>query len=369
MSTRNRDRRSVRGGIACVAGVAVLLAAAPLAAQQGAPEREHTVRRGDTLWDLARAYFSNPFLWPVIYDANRAVVSNPHRIYPAERLVIPGVTANGVAAGGLPGAAGMAPDAAWVQPEPTRFLRAPGGASARALDGLEETVRPLVRAAEYRSTPWLASGETVGVRARVARLVDPAGVSDRMPTMLQPRDRVYLEALAGPAPVAGDSLLIVRIGRAIGGHGQVVQPLGMLHVDSVPDGVPSATLVRQFGDARIGDVIVTPGAVPVLPTVHHGEAGDGAQRGVLLEFVTEHAMYGAADYGFIDLGRAQGVAVGDELSVYVPPPPADVRLPATAVATVRVIRVEGNSATVRVVGVNTTALAPGLPVRLVRRAS
>jgi hypothetical protein len=36
---------------------------------------------------------------------------------------------------------------------------------------------------------------------------------------------------------------------------------------------------------------------------------------------------------------------------------------------VRVIRVEGATATVRVLGVNTTVLAPGLPVRRVRMAS
>ncbi|HEX2167766.1 MAG TPA: hypothetical protein VHG09_11095, partial [Longimicrobiales bacterium] len=37
-------------------------------------QREHQVRRGDTLWELARAYLDNPFLWRLIYDANRDVV-------------------------------------------------------------------------------------------------------------------------------------------------------------------------------------------------------------------------------------------------------------------------------------------------------
>jgi nucleoid-associated protein YgaU len=81
----------------------VLLVAGPLAAQQPATppqpaagqQREHVVRRGDTLWDLARLYLSNPFLWPMIFEANRDVVENPHWIFPAERLIIPPVLHSG----------------------------------------------------------------------------------------------------------------------------------------------------------------------------------------------------------------------------------------------------------------------------------
>ena len=51
-------------------------------AQDTLASRTHVVRRGDTLWDLARAYLDNPFMWRLIYDANRDVVENPHWIYP-----------------------------------------------------------------------------------------------------------------------------------------------------------------------------------------------------------------------------------------------------------------------------------------------
>ena len=33
----------------------------------------HTVRKGDTLWDLARTYLSDPFAWPVIHRPGEGI--------------------------------------------------------------------------------------------------------------------------------------------------------------------------------------------------------------------------------------------------------------------------------------------------------
>lgn len=51
--------------------------------------RTHTVRKGDTLWAIAKRYYNNATLWPRLYDANRKIIRDPHWIYPGQRLIIP----------------------------------------------------------------------------------------------------------------------------------------------------------------------------------------------------------------------------------------------------------------------------------------
>ncbi|HEY7490947.1 MAG TPA: LysM peptidoglycan-binding domain-containing protein, partial [Candidatus Tectomicrobia bacterium] len=54
------------------------------------PER-YSVVRGDTLWSIAaqQTIYHNPFMWPLIYRANRVQIRDPDRIFPRQLLTIP----------------------------------------------------------------------------------------------------------------------------------------------------------------------------------------------------------------------------------------------------------------------------------------
>lgn len=51
-------------------------------------ERVHTVKNGDTLWDISGEYLNNPYLWPYIWVENR-YIKDPDLIYPGNTVKIP----------------------------------------------------------------------------------------------------------------------------------------------------------------------------------------------------------------------------------------------------------------------------------------
>ena len=49
----------------------------------------HTVVAGDNLSKIAKTYYDNPNKYPVIFEANQPMLSNPDKIYPGQLLRIP----------------------------------------------------------------------------------------------------------------------------------------------------------------------------------------------------------------------------------------------------------------------------------------
>ncbi|MBV8202528.1 MAG: LysM peptidoglycan-binding domain-containing protein [Acidobacteria bacterium] len=46
----------------------------------------YTIVRGDTLWDLAKRFYGNPYLWPQLWEKNQYIL-DAHWIYPGDPLV------------------------------------------------------------------------------------------------------------------------------------------------------------------------------------------------------------------------------------------------------------------------------------------
>lgn len=54
------------------------------------PEAQfHTVESGDTLGKIAKTYYGNAMKYPVIFEANKPMLTDPDKIYPGQVLRIP----------------------------------------------------------------------------------------------------------------------------------------------------------------------------------------------------------------------------------------------------------------------------------------
>ena len=49
----------------------------------------HLVEKGDTLSKIAKQYYGDARLYPQIFEANRNILSDPDKIYPGQKLLIP----------------------------------------------------------------------------------------------------------------------------------------------------------------------------------------------------------------------------------------------------------------------------------------
>ena len=49
----------------------------------------HTVQSGDTLGKIAKTYYGNAMKYPVIFEANKPMLTDPDKIYPGQVLRIP----------------------------------------------------------------------------------------------------------------------------------------------------------------------------------------------------------------------------------------------------------------------------------------
>ncbi|MEE9406565.1 MAG: peptidoglycan-binding protein LysM [Polaribacter sp.] len=57
--------------------------------EEAAMAQFHTVASGDTLGKIAKEFYGNAMKYPVIFEANKPMLSHPDKIYPGQVLRIP----------------------------------------------------------------------------------------------------------------------------------------------------------------------------------------------------------------------------------------------------------------------------------------
>jgi hypothetical protein len=355
-------------------------------AQEPLPQT-HTVRKGDTLWDLAQLYLKDPFLWPGIYRLNTDVVEDPHWIYPGEILrIAPDATVAAVPTMDTPvppapldttpiGATEDSSETLARGPQQPSSAEAPAEEWAPLFDSqrarsvaeilkayTDQPYRPL-RQSEFYSSGFLTENQ----RLPYGKVLGPVTPSQIRATSSRanalPYSTVALSAPRGATYEVGDTLLVVQIGKEIEPYGEAVVPTGLAQITESVDGHYLANVVAVYGAIRHGQQVLpvesfTQGsgsrAVPIA---------DGV-RGALLGGLGRQDLKEPQMVVFIDKGREHGVAPGDLFEARRRPARlADGTLRVNELmATLQIVHARDRTATAIVLSVVSPDIPPGTDV-------
>jgi hypothetical protein len=329
----------------------------------------HVVKKGDTLWDLARLYLSDPFQWPEIYRLNTDVVEDPHWIFPGERLRLPGASAQRDVASVQDTSSDDRPTmlSATVfnkaeedaRPQVTQPSRRP------TLVGMEPV--PAVRAGEVYGAPWVDRRGGPAERGRIIVAVDPSVIKASTERQrFQLYDRLYADLPDGANVRPGDRFISVAEGPELGGDAQIMVPTGVVRVERPGDGeAATVEVIAQYGEIRRGQVLIPYQRFPIPVDVQPTPRELGIHSRVL--WIPSGAVLPSLlHYVVLDARLKDGVVIGDQFTLLrarTRSEDGDV-LPAEPVAVVQVVRVTERGATAVVVGQRHPAIREGMEARL-----
>ncbi len=382
-------RQPLGRGVRAFGWLAVLTLAVPATgalAQEPLPQT-HTVRKGDTLWDLAQLYLKDPFLWPGIYRLNTDVVEDPHWIYPGEILrIAPDATVAAVPTMDTPAPAGPVDTSAVGATEDSsetlaRGPQQPSSAEtpvdewaplfeaqrARTVAEIlkaytDQPYRPL-RQSEFYSSGFLTENQ----RLPYGQVLGPVTPSQIKATSSRanalPYSTIALAAPRGATYEVGDTLLIVRIGEEVEPYGRAIVPTGLVQVTQAVDGHYLGSVVAVYGAIRNGQQVLPVESFTQGSGVRAVPIADGV-RGALLGGLGRQDLKEPQMVVFIDKGREHGVTPGDLFEVRRRPARlSDGTLRVNELmATLQIVHARARTATAIVLTVVSPDIPPGTDV-------
>ena len=364
-----------------LAGLA--FSSAPLAAQ--GTTQTHTVKKGDTLWDLAQQYLGDPFKWPEIYRRNTATVQDPDLIYPGQVLIITGdvqpsagtpADTTGVTpvAPGVPGVplAPGAPEAGAPQQvaapamtifNPDRFRTVRGQRETLVMRARTSAVRP----GDFASAPFLWDAAGIAGAGKVGKTVGAPSLSaTRYERPIQVYERVYVTLPSNAAGAAGERYVAVREGPLLEGKGRVIIPTGVLRLETAPqNGQAEAVLLSKYEDVYEGHQLIPVEELSMPAGVLPSRVEFG-QRTSVLWLADEPVVPSLGQHLILAAGAKDGLVPGDQVTLQLDmgTDAKGVPLPPHEVAVVQVTRVTTWGASAILIGQTEGVVKPGMAARV-----
>lgn len=256
----------------------------------------YTIKKGDTLWGISQKFLKDPYYWPNLW-ANNPDLTNPHFIEPGQQLRIYDGRIEIVPA--KPGAEPTAVAETTTEAAPTPEAAAiPQSTAASAAESSETTLKAPA------GVGFISMEQLDGIGTVVDTVDNRILISERDKVFLQMKqpvgvgEKFTLFELADPVihPATGQPF------------GYRVRDLGMVEVTEIGTQVATGIVRRSFREIRRGAKLI-PYVVPTTE-ISLKQATQPIQ-GYLVDAYTPRATQGQNDIVFLDLGSADGLAVGN----------------------------------------------------------
>lgn len=276
----------------------------------------HTVVSGDTLWGISRAYLTDPYLWPLVWEENLDTIKNPHRIYPGDIVRLPG--------GML-----IATDA--VPPRPARIdgmgedLFDEGGEGSDELKKFGEKRRySVITEADLISSGLISEKKLSGPEIIAA---------ETTAFDLSSQDVIFVKSGSGVNLRAGEHYFIMRdmhkVKHPISGRnmGRMYHVVGEAEILCTGEEVTSAIITKSYHAIERGDFLVPWENIPMpmttgSPPFDRCNPSTKTLPGHIIDAYigipdfNDAVIIARGDVAYIDLGGQDGVAPGDYFTIF-----------------------------------------------------
>jgi hypothetical protein len=308
----------------------------------------YIVVRGDTLWDIAKRFLGNPFLWPQIWDANKCI-KDAHWIYPGDPIIIPDLALVTDRAGAGAGT-GTEEEQAGM----------PGGAGAGA-GAAGEVLVPAIEEMALQCAPYIVSDredeslQLVGSEQGATKVAFAA------------HDILYLNKGSNAGIKAGDvytlhhSMYTVKHPETGKSIGTKIETLGWVRVILVQENTATVMIEESCKDAHLGDYLkpFEPVTVPLI-TEHAPPSRltppSGKTVGTVVDIEEDSAIAAARNLVTVNLGTANGIAPGNLLVFFKVLYPS-VPTPRVVLGEGVVVAVRDRTATIRLISTYDAVMA------------
>lgn len=293
----------------------------------------YVIQKGDTLWGLSEKFLQDPYYWPNLWARNQSI-TNPHFIFPGQRLKV-------------------YPDRIEVE--------TPAEVPAPAVHGEEpqpaETKKIVEEVAPVKT--YTVSG---GEGFLMENGLKPSGYivsTYQGRQMVGEDDIVYTDIGKANGVEVGDKFSVFKKMGAVSHPvtnvilGYKVIPLGTLQLSELEEKVSKAIVTKSFQEIGAGSFLM-----PFRPRKLEValKASDKELVGYIVETKTGNKAIAAGDVAYLDLGKQQGVEVGNMLYIVRDVAPDQTyaldkieKLPAELLGALVIVETKENTSTALVV--------------------